>query len=370
MPSELYLGLMSGTSLDAIDAVLLDCRSRPRLVASLSLPLEPELRETLLALCQPGDEEIFRMGIADVAMANALAHAANCLMQEAGCTPDDIAAIGSHGQTVRHHPESGFTLQLGDPNLIAELTNCHVVADFRRRDIAAGGQGAPLVPAFHAAMLRQPGEHRCVLNLGGMANISWLDADARRPVLGFDTGPANVLMDGWMQAQLHQPMDRNGQLAQQGRIIETFLEQLMQHPYLSLPPPKSTGRETFNQAFLQSTLDSMDGVFSHPDIMRTLLEFTARSIAQSVLDLGQQGRLIACGGGSYNPLLMQRLQALLPCFVVETSSAHGIEPQWMEAMAFAWLAWARLHGQPGNVPSVTGARGLRCLGGLYSPTTD
>ncbi|NNM52671.1 MAG: anhydro-N-acetylmuramic acid kinase, partial [Pseudomonadales bacterium] len=186
----------------------------------------------------------------------------------------------------------------------------------------------------------------------------------------FDTGPANVLMDGWMQTQLHQTMDQHGQLAQQGQVNDALFDKLMQHPYLSLPPPKSTGRETFNQSFLKGILDSLDSIPSHADILRTLLEFTTHSIALAILNLGQQGRLIACGGGSYNPMLMQHLQALLPSFVVETSSTHGIEPQWMEAMAFAWLAWARLHHEPGNVPSVTGAQGLRCLGGLYVPTAS
>ncbi len=368
MQTAIYMGMMSGTSLDAVDAVLVSfpAAGGARLLASHSRPWPAPLRDELLALCQPGADELRRLARLDAACGDFFAQVAGELMQQQGLQATAISAIACHGQTIRHEPALGHSLQIGDPNRIAEACGCTVVADFRRRDLAAGGQGAPLVPAFHAAMLRAPGEHRCVVNIGGMANLTWLDADSTVAVLGYDTGPGNVLIDGWMQSRHGLPYDPDGRYARGGRVDAGLLGRLLAHPYFQQEPPKSTGRESFNLSLVDNTLAQLPQTPEDADILRTLTYLSARSIADGVLRHGSCGRLILCGGGQRNSLLCEDLAQALPGFTLHSSAEWGIDPQWMEAMAFAWLGQQRLQGQPGNMPSVTGAQGPRCLGAVYS----
>lgn len=367
---ELYIGLMSGTSLDAIDAVLVDFASGVRLVGTHTIPLPAPLRGQLAALCQSGPDEIERMGRLDVEIAELFALAALGVLASSEHTAPEIRAIGSHGQTIRHRPQTtpGFTLQIGDPNVIAERTGIAVVADFRRRDMAAGGQGAPLVPAFHAAVFGHPERNRVILNLGGIANITVLPANNPDAVTGFDTGPANLLMDGWSMACRGQPYDAGGEWGASGDVSMHLLGRLLAHPFLSLPPPKSTGREDFNLEWLRSELDGMAGRLPDADVQATLLELTTESVARAICDLAlEPGDLFLCGGGAHNKALCHRLISRLPDWVIASTSSLGLAPGWVEATAFAWLARQRLERQPGNMPAVTGAKGARVLGGLYTP---
>jgi anhydro-N-acetylmuramic acid kinase len=367
----LYLGLMSGTSLDAVDAVLVEFTGKgPQLQHALSHPLPEALRTALLALCQPGDNEIERLGQADSWLGEVFAEAANRLLQEAQITPAAVRAIGNHGQTVRHHPdrEHGFSLQIGDPNRIAELTGITTVADFRRRDLAAGGQGAPLVPAFHNAVFRSTQQLRVILNIGGMANISVLPRDADEPVTGFDTGPGNVLMDAWIQHQRQQAFDRDGRWAAKGRVDERLLESLLGIDYFRQPPPKSTGRERFNLEWLEAQLGDSNHSLAAEDVQATLCELTAASIADAIGNfVTPEGvvEIVVCGGGARNVQLMRRLAARLPEANMLASDKLGLDAEWVEACAFAWLAQETLAGRPGNVPAVTGARRPVVLGGIY-----
>lgn len=366
--SELYIGLMSGTSMDAVDAVLVDLSAMPRLLASHSLTHDPALKARLLALAQPGPDELDRLGELDVELGRHFAACALALLAQAGVPATTVRAIGSHGQTVRHRPQGDFpfTLQIGDPNVIAETTGITVVADFRRRDMAAGGQGAPLVPAFHEALFRSTQEDRVVLNLGGIANISVLPASATASVYGFDTGPANVLLDGWCFRHTGQAYDADGQWGRAGQVQPALLAALLAHPYFQRPAPKSTGREDFHLAWLETVLAEHDETFTPVDVQATLTELTARSVAEAIQrEHVARGRLLVCGGGAYNGFLLARLAALLPDMVVESTLAHGLPPTWVEATAFAWLAQRTLAGRPGNLPAVTGARGPRILGGIY-----
>jgi anhydro-N-acetylmuramic acid kinase len=281
-----------------------------------------------------------------------------------GIAPETVHAIGCHGQTLRHRPADGYTLQIGNAALLAELTGIAVVADFRSRDIAAGGQGAPLVPAFHAQVLRNPGIHRVIANIGGIANITDLQVDGS--VRGWDTGPGNMLLDGWIKRHRGAHYDRDGAWAASGRIHPGLLASLTQHPYLQQPPPKSAGREQFNQDWLDTTLAGFDCAIDPADVQATLLEFTAVSLADAVNhECGSAQELYVCGGGAHNGTFMQRISAHLPNLRVATTAALGIEPDWVEALAFAWLARQTLHHAPGNLPSVTGARGPRVLGAIY-----
>lgn len=366
--SELYIGLMSGTSMDAVDGVLVDLTTTPRLLASHSLPHAPALKARLLALAQPGPDELDRLGQLDVELGRHFAACALALLAQTGMAATAVRAIGSHGQTVRHRPQGDFpfTLQIGDPNVIAEATGISVVADFRRRDVAAGGQGAPLVPACHEALFRSATEDRVALNLGGIANISILPAAPSAPVYGFDTGPANVLLDGWCYRHTGQPYDADGQWARAGQVHAPLLTTLLAHPYFRRPPPKSTGREEFHLDWLDAVLAEQTEDVAPVAVQATLTELTAASVAQAIVAEGRgQGRLLVCGGGAYNGLLLERLAALLPAMTVETTLKHGLPPSWVEAIAFAWLAQRTLAGRPGNLPAVTGARGLRVLGGIY-----
>ncbi len=368
MAGGLFIGLMSGTSLDGIDAVLVrgdapDCRLAA--LAHASAPFDEALRSELLALNASGPDELHRAALAALALAEGYALVVQDLLARAGVAAKDITALGAHGQTVRHRPQtfggSGYTIQLLDGAVLAERTGIDVVCDFRRRDVAAGGQGAPLVPAFHAAQFAVPGEDVALLNLGGIANLTLLHADGR--VRGFDTGPANVLMDGWCRRHLGQPFDAAGTWAAGGRVDPALLARWLAEPYFSLSPPKSTGRDLFDLAWLDARLP-LDA--APQDVMATLAELTARSAAEALQrELSKTRRLAVCGGGAFNAHLMARLAALLPGVRVESTAALGVPPDQVEAMAFAWLAQAFVERRPGNLPAVTGAAGPRALGALY-----
>lgn len=368
--SDLYIGLMSGTSLDGIDAVLVDFANGIRLVGTHTIPMPDDVRTQLLSLCQSGPEEIEHMGRLDVEMGRLFAAAVQGVLHTSGHAAAQVRAVGSHGQTIRHRPRGkhAFTLQIGDPNVIAERTGITVVADFRRRDIAAGGQGAPLVPAFHAAVFAHSERNRVILNLGGVANITVLPAGQPDMVSGFDTGPANLLMDAWTMACKGLAYDKGGQWAASGKVNRHLLERLMAHPFLARPAPKSTGREEFHLDWLHSELDLLAERVSDADIQATLLEFTATTVAMALESLNlAPGDLFLCGGGAHNTALQVRLQQRLPDWSLDSTSALGLAPGWVEATAFAWLARQRLEHRPGNLPVVTGASGYRVLGGIYPP---
>src|SRR5690625_2520123 len=377
VPTErnLYVGLMSGTSADGVDAALVDftAPAQPRLLAARTSPWPHDLRERLVALGQDDKAlTLDEIGELDVRIASGFAAAVGALLSGAGVDAPQVAAIGSHGQTLRHRPlgragdgRDSFTLQLGDPSLLAERSGIAVVADFRRRDVAAGGHGAPLLPALHAALLAHPGQDRAVLNLGGIANLTLLPAgvDAGSPVRGFDTGPANGLMDAWCQRHTGQRFDRGGAFAAAGKVDQALLQRLLAEPFFAQPPPRSTGRDQFNLAWVEARLAGSE---APADVQATLLALTVRTVADALrATQPQTTRLIACGGGVHNPVLMEGLAAALPGCALETTAAHGLDPDCVEAMGFAWLAWRTAHGLAGNLPSVTGARGPRVLGGIY-----
>ncbi len=364
MAAELYVGIMSGTSLDGVDAVLADLSgAQPRILARAHAPFDATLRAELLALNAPGVNEIERGALAGNLLARHYADAVKALFSRSGKFPSKVRAIGCHGQTVRHHPERGYTVQIGNPALLAELTGMRVVADFRSRDVAAGGQGAPLVPAFHAAVFASRDESRAALNLGGIANLSWLPRSGR--VTGFDCGPGNCLLDLWAALHLRKPHDEGGRWAAGGRVVPALLERMLAEPFFALSPPKSTGRDLFNEGWLDRMLEGDEDVRS---VQATLLELTARTIARAVRRHCRGARrVIACGGGVKNGALMRRLGKLLAPAALETSDRYGIEPQLVEASAFAWLAKQALDGKPGNLAAVTGARGARVLGAVYPP---
>lgn len=368
MPSELYIGLMSGTSLDGIDGVLADF-SGPRMQVThhASAPFAPELRAELLALNTPGDNELHRAALAGNALSRAYAEVVHTLLERSGQPAAAIRAIGAHGQTVRHRPQefdgTGYTLQLGSPALLAERTGIAVVADFRSRDVAAGGQGAPLVPAFHQGVFGRPGETVLVLNIGGISNLSVLGADGS--VLGFDCGPGNALMDHWCQQHTGQPFDAGGAWAASGQVLPGLLAAMLQEPFLHKPPPKSTGRDLFNPGWLAGHLQRC-GPARPEDVQATLAELTSSACAASASSYQQDSETLAvCGGGALNIHLMARLQAACPALRVVATDALGLPALQVEAAAFAWLARQALRGQPGNLPSVTGAAGQRVLGAVY-----
>ena len=367
MPRQYFIGLMSGTSMDGLDAALVDFSGdRPRLIEAIKHPIPESLRAELLALCQPGDNEIDRLGSADVALGELFAEATMRLLAQAGIEARDITAIGSHGQTIRHRPEQGFTLQIGDPNRIAQRTGITTVADFRRRDMAVGGQGAPLVPAFHASVFRLPDRNRVILNLGGMANITILPADPLQAVSGFDTGPANVLLDHWAQRHLEQPCDMDGTWAASGQVNEGLLTTLLADSFFAKAPPKSTGRERFNAAWLTEKLALSEHSLSPQDIQATLCELTAQSAAEAIIrHVPGVHEVLVCGGGAHNRQLIARLQARLSTLPVRSTDELGLPADWIEAMAFAWLAGETLAGREGNLAAVTGASQAVVLGAIY-----
>lgn len=374
--SELVIGLMSGTSLDGVDGALvdfsgMDTASGPRLQvrAFCSLPMPPALRAELLQLNTPGPNELHRAALAGNALARLYAQAVDQLLQAGGVPAPTVRAVGVHGQTVRHRPGefdgTGYTVQLNQGALLAELCGMDVVADFRSRDVAAGGQGAPLVPPFHQAVFGSPSEARAVLNIGGISNITVLDATAAVPVMGFDCGPGNALMDSWCQTHTGAAFDADGQWARSGRVHATLLQRLASEPFFQRPAPKSTGRDLFNRDWLQAHLEGV-GTVAAVDVQATLTELTAQSCAHSLRQTAPACQtLLVCGGGAYNGWLMERLQQHLPHCRVATTAELGLPPQQVEACAFAWLARQHLRHQPASLKSVTGAQGARILGCLY-----
>lgn len=361
----LYIGLMSGTSLDSIDAALVDLRNdQVQLIATLEHPIPEALRSQLIELCQPGDNEIDRMGSADKSLGHEFAKAVLSLLEENGTDKADVIAIGCHGQTIRHRPDfdNSFTLQIGDANIISYTTGIDTVADFRRKDMAAGGEGAPLAPAFHESAFGSDSVDRAIVNIGGMANITFLSRSGQ--TLGFDTGPGNILMDGWIQSIKQRKYDQNGQWASTGTANQSLLNKLLEHPYLSKTPPKSTGREDFCLAWLQQKVSSES--LAPEDVQATLLEFTAQTISNEIKNLPAPiSEVYICGGGAYNTQLMKRLEFLMKPILVEDTEALGIPAQWVEATAFGWLAKQTLEKKPANMITATGAQQPVILGAIF-----
>lgn len=362
----LYIGLISGTSMDGIDAALVECSdAQTRLIATHAEQYPAAVHGRLVEATRIEDPLAADLSRLDAEIGRAFAAAANALLAAAAIRPEAVTAIGSHGQTIRHAPDAAlpYTLQIGNPRLISALTGIDVVADFRTPDMQAGGQGAPLVPAFHHAVFAAQ-EPRVVLNIGGIANITILPDRQAGRVSGFDTGPGNTLMDAWARRSLHAPLDRNGDFAAAGTVIDALLDSLLDDPYFNRNPPKSTGPEHFNLEWLLAR-SAVSGLRPQ-DVQATLCELTATSIAMAI-----QGhapgttRVLVCGGGAYNRRLMQRLAARLDGIAVTTTRDYGIAPDWVEAAAFAWLARQRLTGLPGNLPAVTGAREPVLLGEIF-----
>ncbi len=368
----LYIGLMSGTSLDGVDGVLVDFASPqgPPVVlqAHHHQPFPAALRSELLALNAPGDNELQRAELAANAVARSYAEVTHTLLRARPGASRAVRAIGAHGQTVRHRPGefdgTGFTSQLLNGALLAELTGIDVVCDLRRRDVAAGGQGAPLAPGLHAALFASPGQTRVVLNLGGIANLSVLNADGS--LLGFDCGPGNALLDGWCQRHCGQPFDRDGRWAASGNVVAPLLAALLAEPFIDLAPPKSTGRDLFNLAWLDAHVVRHAAGVPAADVQATLAALTVHSVARHVRQHARAAKvLLVCGGGAHNTHLMRELAAQLPDARVTTTDSVGLPVDQVEGAAFAWLAQRFVERLPGNIVAVTGARGLRVLGALY-----
>jgi len=366
--AQLFIGLMSGTSLDGVDGVLADFSgAQPRVLAHHALPFAPALKQELLALNTPSDHELHRAALAANGLVRVYAQTVQALLANTQKQAAQVFAIGVHGQTVRHQPGAfdgtGYTLQINNPALLAELTGIDVVADFRSRDVAAGGQGAPLVPAFHQGIFGQTDHCIGVLNVGGIANLSVLHANG--DVLGFDCGPGNALLDHWCQEHTGYAFDNNGAWGASGAVIEPLLQAMLAEPYLHQTPPKSTGRDLFHPTWLAHQLSGFANAQAI-DVQATLTEFTARACVNDVLRHAPQAtELVVCGGGALNGLLMQRLQAGLPNMRLLSSNERGMPPLQVEAAAFAWLARQTILGLPGNLPKVTGAQGARILGGIF-----
>ncbi|ADP12523.1 Anhydro-N-acetylmuramic acid kinase [Erwinia sp. Ejp617] len=365
MKSGRYIGVMSGTSLDGIDVVMavID-ENMVAQQASYHHPIPQALRQQILAICQGQSLTLSQLGQLDTRLGRLFAEAVLALLKQQGLSGEEITAIGCHGQTVWHEPqgEAPNSLQIGDNNQLAALTGITVVGDFRRRDMALGGQGAPLVPAFHQAVLMHPTERRMVLNIGGIANLSLLIPGQK--LRGFDTGPGNMLLDAWIWRQQGKAYDKDGAWGAAGNIVRPLLQQMLGDPYFALHAPKSTGREYFNLRWLENQLSSYPAL-PPQDIQATLTELTATTIAQQVLLGGGCDRLLVCGGGANNRLLMARLADHLSGTEVISTDKAGIGGDDMEALAFAWLAWRTLSGLPGNLPSVTGAREASVLGAIF-----
>jgi anhydro-N-acetylmuramic acid kinase len=365
MKSGRYIGVMSGTSLDGVDVVLAAIDERMvAQQASYSHPIPLELKNAILGMCQGQQVTLAQVGDLDTRLGILFGEAVLGLMKQAGITAEEVTAIGCHGQTVWHQPkgDATFSMQLGDNNRIAAMTGVTTIGDFRRRDMAFGGQGAPLVPAFHQALLAHPTERRMILNIGGIANLSLLLPG--QPIRGYDTGPGNMLLDAWIWRHRGQPYDKNAEWANSGRVNLTLLQQMLSDPYFAEPAPKSTGREYFNIAWLEKQLSKVHEL-APEDVQATLAELTAVSIAEQVQLAGSCDRLMVCGGGARNPLVMARLSAMLPGTEVSTTDSFGISGDDMEALAFAWLAFRTLSGKAGNLPSVTGASQETVLGAIY-----
>lgn len=367
---HLYIGLMSGTSLDGVDCVCVQFNPTPKLIAHHFEPYSITLKNELQALCSPGHDEINRLGQLDVQLGQLYANSCLKLLEKSAISSREIIAIGSHGQTIRHHPNlknHAFTLQIGDPNVIAATTGITTVADFRRRDIALQGQGAPLTPAFHHAIFHNPTEARVILNIGGIANITILSPDATHPIFGFDTGPGNTFIDKWIYQHCNQLFDRDGEWAKTGTIHHELLDQLLSDPFFQLPPPKSTGTEYFNIKWLEQILIEYPQLAAN-DVQATLTQFTVESIALAIHQYAPEIKeILVCGGGVHNHLLIQGLTLALKNCQVHSTSEYGVDPDWVEAIAFAWLAKQTMTKKCGNLPSVTGASRESILGGVYYP---
>jgi len=360
--TEVYAGVMSGTSLDGVDAVLVELGRAPTLIGTAFLPFPKKLKAALVTLQEPRKGELDAAARAGNELSHVYAAVIGRLLGKHDLSAQAVRAVGCHGQTVRHRPESGYTLQLCNPARLAEQTGITVVADFRARDIAAGGQGAPLVPAFHAACFRDARRHRVIANLGGIANVTNLPP--RGAVTGFDTGPGNILLDAWVREKTGLDFDRGGRYAKRGRPVRSLLEALLGDPYFRRPPPKSTGRDYFNLRWLRHF---RPGRHEGSDVQATLAELTARSIRDSISRFcpGTQ-EVYLCGGGVRNADLVRRISRLLTGVSVATTEQLGIHPDWVEAVAFAWLAQRTLRREAGNLPEVTGATGSRVLGAIYA----
>lgn len=366
--STYYIGLMSGTSLDGVDTVLVDFSYKaPKILATHSHQISQTLQTSLVKITKPSwTGSLLDIGTLHQKLGKLFADAVNQLLQETNFSARQIKAIGSHGQTVWHQPlgEHPFSLQLGDANLIAELTGITTIADFRSRDIAAGGQGAPLVPAFHGCALTHPNKNRVILNIGGIANISYLPSfESKDEVLGFDTGPGNGLMDAWISKRKGSSYDKNGEWANSGSILPEALNTLLEDSYFKLSAPKSTGKEAFNLEWLEEKLGNLLDKHKPEDIQATLAELTARTISDNIDACCHE--LFICGGGIHNQFLMERLQKMLPNITIASTQELGIDPDWMEAIAFAWLAKQTIERNPSNLPVTTGAKGFRILGATY-----
>lgn len=362
--NELFIGLMSGTSLDGMDAVLVNFGEKSqdiKIIGHSYVPYEDKLKMALLGLHSPNTNELEESLVIGNIVSKKAYEAIEALLKKTNVASKDIRAIGFHGQTIRHQPQKGFTLQIGNPALLAELTNINVIADFRSRDVAASGQGAPLVPAFHQEIFSHPTTYRAILNIGGIANVTLLNP--KTTVSGFDTGPGNILLDHWSKTHRNQAFDENGAWAKEGKIIETLLGAFFKDAYFEKTAPKSTGRDHFNEAWLNKHLQKS---YSRQDIQRTLLELTALSIAKAIDSHDANiTEIYLCGGGALNSFLVERLKALMPKIKIQPTDLLGIPTQYVEATAFAWLAKQMLFSKPGNLPEVTGAKGLRILGALY-----
>ena len=360
--ADFYVGIMSGTSLDGVDAALAAAgRGRIRLIKAHHLAYSPSLRIRLLALQEPGPDELHRAAVLANELSDLYAGAVRRLLARAGVGARSVAAIGCHGQTVRHRPGDGYTLQLVNGARLAEQSGVTVVSDFRSRDVAAGGEGAPLAPAFHHAMFGGARRGCVIVNVGGIANLTLLPA--RGAVTGFDCGPGNCLLDAWVREKRGKPYDARGAWAARGTVNPRLLHKLLSHAFFRRRPPKSTGRDEFALAWVRRALTGSERAV---DIQATLLELTATTIARAVrAHAGSAREVYVCGGGARNRALLSRLTALLPGKRVETTAALGVEPEHVEALAFAWLARQALKHKPGNLPAVTGARGPRVLGAIY-----
>ncbi|PCJ42802.1 MAG: anhydro-N-acetylmuramic acid kinase [SAR86 cluster bacterium] len=371
MSSELYIGLMSGTSMDAVDCVLADLSDALNVIDFINVDIPARLKKDILDLClESGDNQIKKLGETDVALGKLFASAAISILEKNQLNAEQIQAIGSHGQTIRHQPpgqsDNPFTIQIGDPNTIAALTGITTVADFRRKDMALGGQGAPLLPAFHQRVLKSTQTDRIILNIGGMANITLLRKEDNQ-ITGFDTGPGNILLDIWIQENLNQSFDNNGDWAASGKPNAELLEFMLNDPYFSSPPPKSTGREYFNNSWIANVLSAYAKEISPQDVQATLLELAAISIAQAIKNLIGAGDVIVCGGGVKNKQLMHCLETQLDSFNVSSSNAYGIDSDALEAFAFAWFAKQTINRESIDFTNITGSSRPVILGGIYSP---
>ncbi len=378
MSDALYIGLMSGTSVDAVDSAIVSCNAGGiNLLAAREHPIPPALKTQIAAISHPGDNEIDRMGALDRLLGELFADAVRALLEETGHPASAITAIGSHGQTIRHRPPSAqpatppdvtvnrsFTLQIGDPSTIAQRTGITTVADFRRRDMCLNGEGAPLAPAFHAACFASPGLGRAIINIGGISNVTLLHRDGS--VQGFDTGPGNTLLDHWITEHRGLPFDRDGAWAAEGEVDQALLEALLSHTFLHQSGPRSTGKEAFNMSWLKQQLASLPQAPEPQQVQATLAEFTAECITRGIQACGAEvDEIYVCGGGAHNTDLMRRLYQQLQPATLDSTAALGLDPDWVEAVAFAWLAYRTLAGLPGNLPAVTGAAEAVVLGGIY-----